>query len=182
MSDYDFGDVYDCRNVPGVEHFIVIFGIQVLKGKKFILYERVTSRVYKAFKKLSDFFEGNCNGQCKKFKHNFKDTKHVYHVGKLCFTLFLDKDANYLDEDSMMVIKGEPEKTEANILEKWVKEGMAKAKIRISDVDVYKLMAILNNSDNISRLIIDNIRASFNKVDKLIKEQKLKKQLKKKKK
>lgn len=182
MRDYDFGDVYDCRNVPGVEHFIVIFGFQNIKGKKYIFYEKVTSRVYKAFKKLSDFFEGNCNGQCKKFKHNFKDTNPVYHYGKLCFTLFLDKDENYLDEDSMIVVRGEPQKTEATILEQWIKEGMAISKTRISNVDIYKLIAILNNSDNISRPILDNIRTAFNKVDKMIKAQLIQKSLKKKKK
>ena len=181
MIDYGFGDVYDCRNVPEVEHFIVILGFQEVKGRKFVFYEKVTSRVYKAFKKLSDFFEVNCNGQCKKFKNNFKDIKPIYHYGKLCFTLFLDKDENYFDEDSMIVIKGEPEKTEATILEEWVKEGIAKSKTRISNVDVYKLMAILNNSDNISNPVIHNIRVAFSRVDKMIKEQMRQKALKKKK-
>lgn len=180
MRDYGFGDVYDCRNVPEVEHFIVIFGFQEKKGKKIIFYEKVTSRIYKAFKKLSDFFEGNCNGQCKKFKHNFKDKKPVFHYGKLCFTLFLDKDENYLDEDSMIVIKGEPERTEENIMELWIEEGLAKPKTRISNVDIYKLMAILNNSDNISSPVIHHIRIAFSRVDKMIKEQIRQKELKKK--
>ncbi len=182
MGDYGFGDVYDCRNVPEVEHFIVILGFQEIKGKKIIFYEKVTSRVYKAFKKLSDFFEGNCNGQCKKFKHNFKDKTPIFHYGKLCFTLFLDKDENYLNEDSMVVIKGDPEKTDETIMEQWIKAGLAKSKTRISNVDIYKLMAILNNSDNLSSPVIHHIRLAFSGVDKMIKMQNLQKASKKKKK
>lgn len=172
MKEYGFGDIYDCRDVPGVEHFIVIFGFQEIKGKKYIFYEKVTSRVYKAFKKLSDFFEGNCHGRCDKFKNSFKDTNPIYHYGKLCYTLFLEGNENFIEEDSMIVIKGEPQKTEATILEKWIKEGIAKANVRISNVDIYKLMSILNNSDNISAPILCSIRTAFNKVDKMIKGQK----------
>lgn len=181
MRDYGFGDVYDCRNVPGVEHFIIILGFQEIKGRKFVFYEMVTSRVYKAFKKLSDFFEQNCRGKCNKFKHNFKDTKPINNIGNLCSILFLDKNENFLDEDSMIVIKGEPVRAEATVLEKWITEDMAKPKVRISNVDIYKLIAILNNSDNISAPVANNIRASFNKVDRAIKDQLAKKALKKRK-
>jgi len=45
-----------------------------------------------------------------------------------------------------------------------------------------KLMAILNNSDNISSPAIHNIRVAFSRVDKMIKEQIRQKEFKKKKK
>lgn len=179
MMDYGFGDVYDCRNVPEVGHFIVIIGSRETKDKVYVFYEKVTSRIYKAFEKLSKFFEDNCNGKCNKFKHNFKDKKPVLNYGKLCFTLFLDKNENYFDQDSMLVIKGDPNKTDAKILEKWIAEGLAKSHTRISNVDIYKLMAIINHSDNISKGVANDARTSFKEVDRLIKDQVRQKEQKK---
>ena len=171
MNDYSFGDIYDCRNAMGIDHYILVLGCRKIEKKEYILYEKITSRVYKAFSKLSKFFDDNCIGRCEKFKHNFKDKSTIHHYGKLCFTLFLDKTENYLEEDSMIVIKGEPVISEKIILNKWKKEGLSKFKDRISDVDVYKLIAIINHSDNLSVPTTENIRASFNQVNRMIKDQ-----------
>ena len=170
MRSYDFGDVYDCRKAPGLDHFIIVVGVQNIGDKTYILFEKVTSRVYKAFKKLSDFFENNCHGQCNTFKHNFKSDDHIYHYGKLCNTLFLDKDENFaLTEDSMIVIKGDPHKTEVEVLENLIKAKMAVSKVRISDGDIYKLEAIIKNSGNIiSDAVALAMRQSFNRIDKEI--------------
>lgn len=178
MREYDFGDIYDCREAPNVKHFIVLLGTQKIENTSYILFEKVTSRVYKAFSSLSVFFEKNCHNKCKEFIHNFKKDDHIYHYGKLCNTLFLDKEVNFsFTEDSMIVIKGDPEKTEVDVFEGWIKEKMAKPKTRIANVDIYKLIAIIKNSDNISDPVGLAIRTAFNKIEKDIKNQKREKLL-----
>lgn len=179
--DYSFGDIYDCRKYSGLKHFILILGTQKTDGKEIVLYEVITSRIYKAFEELCAFFEDNCHhDKCAAFKRHFKNKNEntIYPSGRLCFTLFLDKDINSLDQDSMVIINGEPRKDEASVLDQLHKDKFITFKTRISDVDIYKLIAIINYSDNLNKFTANAIRSSIITVNEGIKKQKARKQAK----
>lgn len=168
--DYEFGEIIDFRKDPKVEHFILILGAD--ERRKKILFEVITSRVYKAFPKLCCFFNDYCIVKsCSDFKHHFKDAKEIA-AGKktkivpvnLTDVFFLDKNNSLgsLSEDSMIVIGGEPESEDESVFAQQKKDGLIKRGGKLSKNDMVRLYTHIKTSEHISPQNLIWIGKSFN--------------------
>ena len=160
--EYEFGEIIDFRKDPKIEHFILILGADEKRRK--ILFEIITSRVYRAFTKLCYFFNTYCiEDKCKNFCHYFKDKDKINPVN-LRDVFFLDKN-NYLgslSEDSMIVINGEPKSEDESVFAQQKKDGLIKRVNKLSKEDMIRLYAHIKTSKHISPQNLIWIGKSFN--------------------
>lgn len=163
---YEFGDVIDCVKHTEIGHYIVILGIDAKKNR--VLYERITSRVYKAFDKLCSFFNKYCiDEKCERghFKRNFKEKKCINPVD-LFSVFFLDKDIYNpkLTEDSMIVINRDPRADDIKTFNYREKSRLIEYAFSLSEEDIYRLFTHIRTSNYISGYNKKLIRKSFNLV------------------
>lgn len=169
--DYEFGDIFDCRKVPTVDHFIVVIGT----NKNEVMYYKIFSRTYTVFKDIVDFFNSCISKKCSTFQHKFskeKGKEDISLYGKLSHTLFLDRETNYmmcLDVDSMVIVNSEPDLIDKDALDMYVKDRIALYKVPMANIDIYKLIGIIKHSKYIGPAKGIQIRTSFNRKRKTIK-------------
>jgi hypothetical protein len=167
--DYEFGDIIDCRNVPGLGHFIIVVGIT---RKNEVMYYIISSRVYTAFKSILDFFNDCIYKKCQFFFHAFSKEKKkdkLSQYGKLVDAIFLDKENCYegcLDTDSVVAINNDPELMDKNALDRNIQEKVALFRTTLAPVDMYKVLNIVRYTENISDNKGKQIISSFYKIQK----------------
>jgi hypothetical protein len=167
--NYEFGSIIDCRKDPSIGHFVLTLGID---GKGRVMYYVITSRIYRAFEKLCNFFNSNCisarcAGRC--FEHEFKEKdengqeKKIIPVN-LSDVFFLSQKIYglHLTEDSMIVINSDPKTKDLKTFNELKKEGFVFGADTLSRADKQKLYAHIRTSANISRNALNIIGRNFN--------------------
>src|SRR3989339_1428818 len=151
--DYEFGDIIDCRKTPSIKHFILIVG---LNNKKEVMYYIITSKTYKVFKNVLDFFNDCIEKKNPRFYHFFskeEKDKRIYPTGNLCDAFFLDQHTNYqlcFEKDSMILINSEPDLADKAVVDEWITDHKAEYKSRLCRNDSEKLVHAIQLSDNVS--------------------------------
>lgn len=165
-ASYIFGDIIDCRDKKtGVNHFIVILG---KTDNNQYLYSIITSRVYKAFRELSNFLDGckQKDPKCHEFERAFdkeKNNERIRNYIRLKDAYFLDGQTYemVLTIDSMVEVNRDPEKQDIQVIEEWLSSGIATYRTALTDEDNYKLWAFIQFSEHISKDSLDAIRESY---------------------
>jgi len=173
--DYDFGDIFDAREAPGIGHFIVIVGENTKQDKTEVMYYVVTSRVYAVFTNILAYFNECLQSKDKRFLKHFSKEKGKPRIsphGKLAQAIFLDKETNYdscLDVDSMVVVNRDPQKSDKTALAKLREDKLVVCKGKLHKIDALHLREVIKNSDDVSSFIRDKILAAFNKSNSTLK-------------
>lgn len=151
--NYEFGEIFDCRKNPKLEHFIIILGAN---RNNEVMYFKITSRVYTVFKDILSFFNDCINKKYNRFYYHFskeKGKEELKSHGRLTDALFLDKNSHYnmcFDVDSMIIVNSEPKLIDNKVLDEYIKNKLVLYKDSLTNIDIYKLMGIIKYSDNIS--------------------------------
>ena len=166
---YEFGSIIDCRKDPSIDHFVLSLGID---GKDRVMYYVVTSRTYRAFEKLCNFFNSNCiSAKCagKHFEHEFKEKDENGEEKKIipvnlsdAFFLSQKTYSLRLTEDSMIVINSDPKTKEVKTFDLLRKEGFAISADKLSPADKQRLYTHIKTSKNISPNALNIIGKNFN--------------------
>lgn len=175
-TSYDYGDIFDCKEMPAIGHFIVIIGTDKDDN---ILYFRVLSRVYKVFdtfcEYLNDCKENGKKINCKLFERAFSKEKDNETVNVQCdprSAYFLDKkDYPMLTSHSVLMINKDAEKINRSILDSWKNEGKITRKDRLVGSDFFTLKTMLEWSDNISPASRKSINKAFDSVQGSVRQQ-----------
>lgn len=163
--NYEFGDIFDCRDYPSIKHFILVLGVN---KKDEIMYYRITSKVYKVFKNILDFFNDCIERKYRRFFNFFgkeKNREKICLTGNLCDAFFLDQNTNYcgyLDVDSMILINSEPELMERSVLDNLHKDKFAKYCARLCNDDSEKIIHYIRLSKHISVQNKNEIGRNYN--------------------
>lgn len=166
--DYDYGDILDARNAPGIEHFILVVGETSKKGKTEVMYFLITSRVYAVFKSIIAYFNDCLSRGDRNFLRFFNKEKGKAAItphGLLYQAVFLDKDAHYptcLDVDSMVVVNSDPDLIDKTALETLRNNGTVVYKNKLAKFDALKLRAVISLSGDVSPDRKNKIGQSFN--------------------
>lgn len=187
MIDFEFGDVINCCGVPDIDHYIVFLGHG---GMGDYLYTKLTSRIYKAFDKVSEFLDDcyqdyqQCGNKtckyCKNFSRYFnkeiKDERVKKITGNmsLCDAVFLDQEKYELNlkSDSMIVLNCDPEIGQISTLKEWDKEGLIKGYFTLDASDMVKIIKTIDFAENISLKMLNFMHVAFNKKRALINQRK----------
>ncbi|MBU1177396.1 hypothetical protein KKH96_03055 [Patescibacteria group bacterium] len=164
--DYEFGDIINAIQTD-CEHFILIFG---LDDKDRVLYKIITSKIYRAFDVLCDFFNNYCIGdKCsrKRFYHKFQNRQNKndeIQAVNLSDVFFLNKEdyMGYLSDDSMVIINSDLKIMDLEVLNRYKRQGLAHYASRLSKEDTDRLYIHLKTSKHISGLNLNAIGKSFN--------------------
>ena len=175
--NYEFGDIIDARNVSFSRgHFIIVVGETNLKsqGRFELMYFTITSRVYKPFGKIVNFFNECIKNKYKKFFKHFKKEKPGYKknsknhnitlIKPLSAAVFLDCEeySGILSQDSMVMITSEPDKVDKEVVKNFKDKEKINNAGRLTPLDVCRLITVLKNSPSISGYNDRKIRESFN--------------------
>lgn len=154
---FEFGDLFDARNDP-LGHFFVVVGTIPQKGteKERVLFYRLSSKVYKVFRKILDFFNYCVSNNYPPFFHHFSKEKkksQISQLGNLCDAFFIDQNdySGQLDEDSYILLNEDPEESDADALNARIQEKIIKYSTKLSAADMYKLVAAFHCCNRISR-------------------------------
>jgi hypothetical protein len=164
--DYEFGDIIDAKKTY-CKHFVMIFG---LDDKERVLYEIITSKIYRAFDVLCDFFNTHCIGdKCRDshFYHKFQNRHNKdieIQAVNLSDVFFLDKKdyTGYLRDDSMVIINSDPKTMDLKVLNEFKRRGLVCSASRLSKEDTDRLYIHLKTSKHISPYNLGVIGKSFN--------------------
>ena len=165
---YEFGDIVDARSAPPpLGHFIIVVG----ETKNEIMYFLVTSRTYRVFPEVVNFFNDCIDTSYKRFfsffgkeREKLKTGRSITIKGRLTDALFLDHKTHYaghLNEDSMIMI-GNPRKMDQSVMKRLKREDKIGSGGRLSNIDICKLITMLKQSQSISPSDDRFIRQSFN--------------------
>ena len=164
--DYEFGDIIDARKTY-YKHFILIFG---LDDKDRVLFEIITSKIYRAFDVLCDFFNSYCIGNKCRGNHFYQKFQNIQNKNKeiqavnLTDVFFLDKKdyTGYLSNDSMIIINKDPETIDLEVFNKFKREKLVHYASRLSKEDTDRLYMHFKTSKHISNCSLSIIGKSFN--------------------
>ncbi|MBU1046638.1 hypothetical protein KKH36_02560 [Patescibacteria group bacterium] len=162
---YEFGEIIDCRNSPTIKHFILILG-ETRRNE--VMYYLITSRTYKVFRDLLDFFNDCIEKKNKRFFIYFGKEKNksiIYPTGNLCDAFFLDKHFAYqgcLEKDSMIIINEDPKTEDKEVLTSWKSEGMASLRDKLNKQDSEKLILLIRRTENIRPRFKTEIGRNYN--------------------
>ena len=162
--DYDFGDILDCRDCA-IEHFILVLGTN---KKNEVMYYQITSRTYKVFKNILDFFNDCIDNKYGRFFKHFSKEKgklKIHQTGRLCDAFFLDEKTNYsghLEVDSMVLINSEPEVMDKDALDNLHSNKLVKFRTRLEYNDFEKVTQLVKLSKYISTQNKSEIGRNYN--------------------
>lgn len=166
--DYEFGDIFDARSSP-LGHFVVIVGTipATRTSEEKILYYVVSSRIYKVFRKILDFFNYCINKKYQPFFNHFskeRDNPQIARAGRLCTAFFLDYDeyTGHLEEDSYLLLNNDPAEIDASVLSAQVKVKTIKYRTRLGKPDLHKLMTAIRYCDHISPNNLNKVSSAYN--------------------
>lgn len=170
--DPEIGDIFDCRKVPTLEHFILVVGIKESSKKspaRELLFYQITSRTYKVFGSILEFFNDCVEEKYHRFHLYFSKEekgKKIYPTGKLADAYFIDGADKYntcLGEDSMILINREPERMDMAVFENLKKKKLVISRDQLDYRDVARLVETLRFSKHISPYLEQLICSSHKK-------------------
>jgi len=146
--DLEFGDIY---RYDRIDHFILIMGFD--ETEKEILYVPLSSKVYRPFSELRNFFNDHCISKCDIFIHNFFKKKEVAIApARVRDCYFIDKDryATHLSYDSVMVFNKDIDSIKKKDFEYFQSQGDMKYQTSLDEEDIVSLEVLISYSENIS--------------------------------